>query len=287
MYRDFPSLVDDDLDEASATRQVFEQAIGQGHAVITGHSLISEHFDPLIARVYQQIWQRVDPLQLSADEARLYIGELSVFARYNSTLLLRAADTVRGFCPELAQELTRNYLEEGGERGKLPAHYVVFSGALIADLGLRVNGWMPRAASTRSLVSLIDVLAWSHCPSTILGMYYATEAVAIAETRLLQAITDRLGVVLGRGCGADLPRLHDYYRMHLDEEHAAANGKVAVEQGHQDGIAHFIRQAPLFGFLQPQVIDGFLQMLNPFVDQWVELSAMVDAARDGKEAVAR
>jgi hypothetical protein len=71
--------------------------------------------------------------------------------------------------------------------------------------------------------------------------------------------------------------------MHLDEEHAAANGKVAVEQGHQDGIAHFIRQAPLFGFLQPQVIDGFLQMLNPFVDQWVELSAMVDAARGGKD----
>ncbi|MCY1401478.1 hypothetical protein D3C76_703950 [compost metagenome] len=74
-------------------------------------------------------------------------------------------------------------------------------------------------------------------------------------------------------------RLHDYYRMHLDEDHAAANGKVAVEQGDQDGIAHFIRQAQLFGFLQPQVIDGFLLMLNPFVDQWVELSAMVGTVR--------
>ena len=283
MFRNYPSLVDEALVQTTSTQQVFEQAIGHGHAVVSGHDLITQHFDPLIERLYQQIWQRVEPDTLSAEEARLYIGELSVFARYNSTLLLRAADTVRGFCPELAQELTRNYLEEGGERGKLPAHYVVFSGALIADLGFRVNGWMPRATSTQSLVSLIDVLAWSHCPSTILGMYYATEAVAIAETRLLQAITDRLGQVLGRGQGADLPRLNDYYRMHLDEEHDAATDKVAVEQGHQDGIAHFIRQAQLFGFLQPQVIDGFLQMLNPFVDQWVELSAMVDTARNGKD----
>lgn len=283
MYRNFPSLVDEALAQATHTRQIFEQAISEGRAVISGERLIIEHLDPLIEALYQQIWQRVDPAALTAEQARLYIGELSVFARYNSTLLLRAADTVRGFCPELAQELTRNYLEEGGERGKLPAHYVVFSGALIADLGFRVNGWMPRAASTRSLVSMIDILAWSHCPSTILGMYYATEAVAIAETRLLQAITDRLGVVLGRGQGADLPRLHDYYRMHLDEEHEAATGKVAVEQGHQDGIARFIRQAQLFGFLQPQVIDGFLQMLTPFVDQWVELSTLIDAARDGKD----
>lgn len=283
MYRNFPSLVDEALAQATSTRQVFEQAISDGQAVISGDELTTEHLDPLIEHLYQQIWQLVDPGSLTAEQARLYIGELSVFARYNSTLLLRAADTVRGFCPELAQELTRNYLEEGGERGKLPAHYVVFSGALIADLGFRVNGWIPRATSTRSLVSLIDVLAWSHCPSTILGMYYATEAVAIAETRLLQAITDRLGVVLGRGQGTDLPRLHDYYRMHLDEEHDAANGKVAVEQGHQDGIAHFVRRAQLFGFLQPQVIDGFLQMLTPFVDQWVELSVMIDAARDGKD----
>jgi len=282
MYRNFPSLVDESLVQDSATRRVFEQAIILGKEVVTGKSLIDEHFDPLIARLYKQISQRVDPEHLTADEACLYIGELSVFARYNSTLLLRAAETVRGFCPELAQELTRNFLEEGGERGKLPAHYVVFSGALISDLDFRVNGWMPRAASTRSLVSLIDVLAWSHCPSTILGMYYATEAVAIAETRLLRAITDRLGTVLGRGAGSALPRLHDYYRMHLDEEHAAANGKVAVEQGHQDGIARFIREAQLFGFLQPQVIDGFLQMLNPFVDQWVELSVMVEATRRGR-----
>ncbi len=279
MYRSFPSLVDEYLDHEIATRQILENTISKAHSTITGHSLISEHLDPLITSVYQQIRQRVEPEKLTADEARLYINELSVFARYNSTLLLRAAETVRGFCPEFAQELTRNFLEEGGERGKLPAHYVVFSGALIDDLGLRVNGWMPRATSTRSLISLIDVLAWSHCPSTILGMYYATEAVAIAETRMLQAITDRLGVVLGRGFGAALPRLDDYYRMHLDEEHVAATEKVAVEQGHQDGIAHFIREASTFGFLQPQVIDGFLQMLNPFVDQWVELSVMVDQTR--------
>ncbi|WP_282677633.1 hypothetical protein [Serratia marcescens] len=59
--------------------------------------------------------------------------------------------------------------------------------------------------------------------------------------------------------------------MHLDENHDAATNCIAVEQGHQDGIARFIRDADLFSFLQPQIVDGFLQMLNAFVDQWVEL----------------
>lgn len=59
--------------------------------------------------------------------------------------------------------------------------------------------------------------------------------------------------------------------------------KVAVERGHQDGIAHFVRLAPLFGLLQPQIIGGFLQMLTPFVNQWLKLSVIIDAASDGKD----
>ncbi|WP_274725038.1 DUF3865 domain-containing protein [Xenorhabdus bovienii] len=225
----------------------------------------------MIAIIYNQIKDLINPSNLSQEEAKLYIGELSVFARYNSTMLLRAADNIRGFCPEFAQELTRNFLEEGGERGKLPAHYVVFSGALIADVNFRVNGWMPRTSSTRALISLIDILTWSHCPSTVLGMYYATEAITIAETLLLQDITNRLGQITGRGTGNSLKKLDFYYRMHLDETHSAATDNVAVERGHQEGIARFIRDADLFHFQQPQIVDGFLQMLTPFVDQWVEI----------------
>jgi hypothetical protein len=59
-----------------------------------------------------------------------------------------------------------------------------------------------------------------------------------------------------------------HYKMHLDEGHEAATASVAVEQGHQEGIAKFVKDAELFGFLQPQIIDGFLQMLYPFSDQW-------------------
>ncbi len=275
-----PSLVDDYLAQHESTDRVFNETIVSGRAVVSGAELVVEHFDPMIEWIYRRIRETVAASTIGVDEAKLYIGELSVFARYNSTLLLRAADTIRGFCPELAHEFLRNYLEEGGERGKLPAHYVIFSGALIHDLGFRVNGWLPRTPTTLALVSIIDLLAWSHCPSTILGMYYATEAVAIAETEQLRELTDRLGELLGRGTGEDLKKLDYYYKMHLDEGHEAATASVAVEQGHQEGIAKFVKEAGLFGFLQPQIIDGFLQMLYPFSDQWTGIHNFISSARE-------
>ena len=271
MYKAYPNLVDDYLKGNILTGKLLDSIIVEGIAKTSGSHLLEQHLDPMIDAIYSQLRSLIKPEKLTENQAKLFIGELSVFARYNSTMLLRSADNIRGFCPELAQELTRNFLEEGGERGKLPAHYVVFSGALLADLDFRVNGWMPRINTTRSLLTLIDILTWSHCPSTVLGMYYATEAVAIAETMLLRDIIDRLGVVTGRGSRDALPRLDFYFRMHLDENHDAATNSIAVEQGHQDGIARFIRDADLFSFLQPQIVDGFLQMLNAFVDQWVEL----------------
>ncbi len=279
------SLVDEYLAQHQSTDRVFNETIVSGSAVVSGTELVVDHFDPMTEWIYTRIREIVDASSVGEDAARLYIGELSFFARYNSTLLLRAADNVRGFCPELAHEFLRNFLEEGGERGKLPAHYVIFSGALIHDLGFRVNGWLPRTPTTLALSSIIDLLAWSHCPSTILGMYYATEAVAVAETEQLRELTDRLGDLLGRGTGKGLSKLDYYYRMHLDEGHEAATNGVAVEQGHQEGIAQFIKQADLFGFLQPQIIDGFLQMLYPFSDQWTGVADFISTVESTERSL--
>lgn len=155
----YPRLVDECLNAKPETASLFDQIISSGHAVVGGDVLVNEHFNPMIKWIYDKISDSVNADTLDAEQVRLFIGEISIFARYNSTFLLRTADTVRTFCPELAQELTRNLLEEGGERGKLPAHYVIFTGALIKDLAFRVNGWMPRARATQTLLSLIDILA--------------------------------------------------------------------------------------------------------------------------------
>src|SRR5205823_3811718 len=124
---------------------------------------------------------------------------------------------------ELAHELRRNYLEEGGERGKVPAHYILYTNALLADLGLLVNGHVP-AAETTTLVLLHQVLVNSHMPSVIAGGYYATEGVAIAETEILRDITNRYGQLTSGTSGKDLPALDYYYRLHLDDDHEAAQG---------------------------------------------------------------
>ncbi|MFM6444312.1 MAG: hypothetical protein ACKPGQ_20265 [Dolichospermum sp.] len=263
------------LESHPATSDLLKRTIQFGVAQTSGSDLLDHHLDPMVASIYKDIGLIVDAERCSIEDTHLYIGELSVFARYNATFLTRAASFVSGFCPELAHELNRNFLEEGGERGKLPAHYVLFTGALIEDLDFMVNGWVPRAQSTRDLLSMIDILSWSHCPSTILGMYYATESVAISETEQLRALTNRLGQLQG---GGKLAKLDNYYRIHLDENHEAATEGIAVERGHQDGIARFIREAETFGFLQPQIIDGFLQILHLFVNQWIEIASITSRA---------
>lgn len=277
MLSTYPRIVDECLNTKPETASLFDEIISSGHAIVDGDKLVNEHFNPMVEWIYDRISESVNASSLNVEQVKLFIGELSVFARYNSTFLLRAANTIRAFCSELAQELTRNFLEEGGERGKLPAHYVIFTGALIKDLKFRVNGWMPRAKSTQTLLSLIDILSWSHCPSTILGMYYATEAVATRETEQLRELTNRFGALLKLDISRDLPNLDFYYDMHLDHEHEAASDGVAVETGHQEGIAYFIKNADTFHFLQPQIVDGFLQMLYPFADQWAELSFLAQS----------
>jgi len=274
-YRNIPSKVDYYLEQHSDTNKLFRSLIAD-RVSIDGNVLVEKHLDPMVRWIYSQIEREVSAGTLTEEGASFYIKEISVFARYNSQFLLRASKTVSGFCPELAHELMRNHLEEGGERGKFPAHYIVFTSALLKDLDLMVNGYIPQLSTTRTLIWMHDVLSNSHCPSTLLGMYYATEAVAIAETRQLNKITDRLGELLQKGSGKKLPNLDFYFNLHLDDEHSAATGGKSVEQGHQDGIARFIRQYDLFHFQPALIVDGFLQMFGPLVDQWTELY-LVDA----------
>ena len=214
----------------------------------------------------------VDPGTLTRAQARMYIEELAVFARYNAQFLKLAADTVAGFSPELAHELRRNYLEEGGERGKVPAHYILYTNALLSDLGLLVNGHVP-AAETATLVLLHQVLVNSHMPSIIAGGYYATEGVAIAETEILRDITDRYGQLTSGTSGNDLKALKYYYDLHLDDDHEAAQvDGLSVEAAHIEGLAQFIRKSDLYGLDLPQATEGFLQIFNGMTHWWTQLA---------------
>ena len=264
------SLVENYLETNPRTRDFI-------HAVLLGKpdcgdELVSDHLAPMIDAVYAQIRDLVDPTTLSEAQARMYIAELAVFARYNAQFLRLAADTVAGYSPELAHELRRNYLEEGGERGKVPAHYILYTTALLSDLHLMVNGHVP-APETATLVLLHQVLVNSHMPSVIAGGYYATEGVAIAETEILRDITDRFGHLTGQGTGGDLPALDYYYRLHLDDEHEAAQvGGLSVEAAHIEGLAQFIRNSRLYGFDLPQALEGFLQIFTGMTTWWADLA---------------
>ncbi|CUU60919.1 protein of unknown function (DUF3865) [Parafrankia irregularis] len=238
----------------------------------SGDDLVDKHFAPMVAWVFEEIRNVVGPDTLTAAQARMYIEELSVFARYNAQFLKAAATAVEGFCPELAHELRRNHLEEGGERGKVPAHYVLYSNALLSDLGLLVNGHVP-ADETAKLVLLHQVMVGSHMPSLIAGGYYATEAVAIAETALLRDITNRYGELTVRASGKELKALHHYYELHLDDEHDAAQIEgLSVEASHIEGLARFIRQNDLFHLDLSQSTDGFLQIFEAMAHWWSELA---------------
>jgi hypothetical protein len=264
------SLVETYLDAHPETRHYLHSTL-MGK-LRSGDDLVDKHLAPMIDAVYRQIRDLVDPGTLTQAQARMYIEELAVFARYNAQFLKLAADTVAGFSPELAHELRRNYLEEGGERGKVPAHYVLYTNALLSDLGLLVNGHVP-APETATLVLLHQVLVNSHMPSIIAGGYYATEGVAIAETEILRDITNRYGQLTSGTSGKDLKALTYYYDLHLDEDHEAAQvGGLSVEAAHIEGLAQFIRKSELYGFDLPQATEGFLQIFNGMTHWWTQLA---------------
>jgi hypothetical protein len=265
-----PTLIERYLDTHQETRHfIYGTLLG---TMKSGDDLVTAHLAPMIDAVYQQIRDVVDPGTLNAAQARMYIQELAVFARYNAQFLRLAADTVAGHCPELAHELRRNFLEEGGERGKVPAHYILYSNALLTDLGLLVNGHVP-ADETATLVLLHQVMVNSHMPSIIAGGYYATEGVAIAETEILRDITDRYGQLTSQTSGKDLPALDYYYRLHLDDDHEAAQiGGLSVEAAHIEGLAQFIRKSELYGLDLPQAVEGFLQIFGAMTHWWTQLA---------------
>ena len=264
------SLVETYLDAHPETRHYLHSTL-MGK-LRSGDDLVDKHLAPMIDAVYRQIRDLVDPGTLTQAQARMYIEELAVFARYNAQFLKLAADTVAGFSPELAHELRRNYLEEGGERGKVPAHYILYSNALLSDVGLLVNGHVP-ATETATLVLLHQVLVNSHMPGIIAGGYYATEGVAIAETEILRDITNRYGQLTSGTSGKDLKALTYYYDLHLDEDHEAAQvGGLSVEAAHIEGLAQFIRKSELYGLDLPQATEGFLQIFNGMTHWWTQLA---------------
>ncbi|GAB2882052.1 hypothetical protein GCM10027074_57960 [Streptomyces deserti] len=238
----------------------------------SGEALVTKHLAPMIDSIYETIADQVGAAQLNQQQARMYIEELSVFARYNAQFLKAAATSVEGFCPELAHELRRNHLEEGGERGKVPAHYVLYTNALLSDLGLLVNGHVP-VTETALLVDLHQWMVGSHMPSLIAGAYYATEAVAIAETEILRDITSRYGELTIQRSGSDLKNLHYYYELHLDDEHEAAQvDGLSVEAAHIEGLARFIKESELFHINLPQALDGFLTITEGMTHWWTQLA---------------
>jgi hypothetical protein len=238
----------------------------------SGNALVTAHLVPMIDWAYGKIAEKVGAADLNERQARMYIEELSVFARYNAQFLKAAADRVEGFCPELAFELLRNHLEEGGERGKVPAHYVLYTNALLSDLGLLVNGHVP-APETETLVNLHQWMVGSHMPSFIAGAYYATEAVAIAETEILRDITNRYGELTIQRSGSELKSLNYYYELHLDDEHEAAQiDGLSVEAAHIEGLARFIKESELFHIELPQAVDGFLTIAEGMTHWWAQLA---------------
>lgn len=261
------SKVDEYLQFSPATGEAVRAVLKGGLHNVTGDELVDAHLAPMMDWVYGRIADEVRPDTLTPAQALVYINELSVFARYNAHFLHRAATSVEGECFELAHEFRRNCLEEGGERGKVPAHYVLYSAALLDDLGVMVNGHVP-APETTTLLVLHDLLVSAPSASTICGGYYATEGVAINETLLLRAITDRYAVQTVGRAGADLPALDYYYSLHLDADHEAATGGMSVEAGHIEGIAGFIRRHDLFHLELPRICDGFLQILKGMEHWW-------------------
>lgn len=271
-FKDTLTPVDEYLEANPRTREVVSGVL-LGRSEISGDRLIDEYLQPMIDDIYASLAALVDAERMTRTAATFFLRELSVFARFNSFFLKNAAQSVTGFCPEFAHELMRNYLEEGGERGKIPAHSILYSTALLKDLDVRVTGYMPCEPTTCTLIWMHDVIASGPCPSTILGMYYATEAVATPEIEELRRLTDRIGVLTGRGTGAQLAAIHDWISLHLDAEHEASFHGQAVETAHREGIARFIRQHDVFNFTLPQVVDGFLQILGPLTQQWRALKA--------------
>lgn len=80
-------------------------------------------------------------------------------------------------------------------------------------------------------------------------------------------ITDRHGQLTTQASGKELPALDHYHRLHLDDDHEAAQiGGLSVEAAHIEGLAQFIRKSEPHGLDLPQAVEGFLQIFNGMAD---------------------
>jgi hypothetical protein len=166
---------------------VFQEILSKTLHSFNGEELV-HHMNRMIEYVFDIIEKEISPSSLPDSVLLYYMNELSVFARHNSQFLKSAAAHSMDVVPELASEFIRNFLEEGGNV-EIPAHYELYSSALLKDLDVNIVGHYP-ISCTSELVQIIDLLSRSHSPSIICGAFYATEGVAIRETKLLQDITN-------------------------------------------------------------------------------------------------
>ncbi|BAY35385.1 hypothetical protein NIES2107_72970 (plasmid) [Nostoc carneum NIES-2107] len=235
------------------------KGIFTGHLQSFNGKELVHHMARMIEYIFDMIEKEVSPSSLSAPVLLHYINELGVFARHNSQFLKSAAAHSMDAVPEMAAEFIRNFLEEGGNV-EILAHYELYSSALLKDLDVNIIGHYP-IACTSELVQIVDLLSRSHSPSIICGAFYATEGVAIRETKLLRDITNAYAALTGK-TEASLPNLNFYYDLHLD---------YGVEQGHISGIARFICEYERFGLKLPQICDGFLQGMQAMTMWWTIL----------------
>ncbi|BBD70919.1 hypothetical protein NIES4072_73320 [Nostoc commune NIES-4072] len=257
----FVSKIEKFFNENSDSWEVFKGIMCGNPQNLNGEELV-RYMDRMIEYTFDIIETEVSPSSLSAPALLHYINELGVFARHNSQFLKFAAAHSMDAVPEMAAEFIRNFLEEGGNV-EIPAHYELYSSALLKDLDINIIGHYP-IACTSELVQIVDLLSRSHSPSIICGAFYATEGVAIRETKLLRDITNAYAAIRGK-TEANLPNLKFYYDLHLDH---------GVEQGHISGIARFICKYERYGLKLPQICDGFLQGMQAMTMWWTSLQSV-------------
>lgn len=259
----FVSKVDKFFNEKNDSLEVFQGILSGRFQNFNGQELV-HHMDQMVEYTFNIIEAEVAPSTLSAPVLLHYVKELGVFARHNSQFLKSASAHSMDAVPEMAAEFIRNFLEEGGSV-EIPAHYELYSSALLKDLGVNIVGHYPIACTTE-LVQIVDLLSRSHSPSIICGAFYATEGVAIRETKLLRDITNAYAALRGK-TEVDLPNLKFYYDLHLDH---------GVEQGHIGGIARFICEYDRFGLKLSQICDAFLQGMQAMTMWWTILHSVED-----------
>lgn len=209
-----------------------------------------------IAVLFNYVRQRLDFSQIQQFQLAYYMKEHSAFSKRNPSLLGIASQTAAIVLP-LSAELKRNQLEEDGTTdGK--GHYDIYSEGIRRDLGLEVESYEPSDATSQFLNTLLE-LAVNGSPSSVCGVFYATEAAATPELEVFRDLSN-LHVQLASLQPSGM--LRDFFDLHL-------NG---VEQEHQDGLAVFVRNYKEYGLDPAQIQAGFDAAVLAMYRWWDGLS---------------